>query len=129
MTNEPMQGWKKNLLDRIDLNAEGGAHDPKTGLWGFSFHVRTSKRMMALVRMCAQARGISVGGYMRRAIAKQVALDMKIDPKEVYSLCPAPAAWGRTTTDSRYVEYASGGRGRIKKIRVFPDNGEGFGDW
>ena len=70
----------------------------------------------ALVMAACRKRDISVVGYVRRAVARQIAKDLNLPFEEVCLNFPAPSALGRRT----YEIVVSGPP---------PDDGTGFGDW
>lgn len=67
------------------------------------------------LNLAAEARGITLAGYARRALARQIANDLDMDWTLLLSMCPAPLPYGSTS------------RPGTKHRTV--DNGEGYGDW
>lgn len=65
------------------------------------------------VEHCARERGIGRAGYIRRALAVQVAKDLGLDWKEVAASSPVPMEWGS----------------RKKSDSNLRDDGRGFGEW
>ena len=69
--------------------------------------------------MAAEKRGISLQGYMRRALAAFVAYDLGLDMTKVLEDGPATLAWGRT-----------GGKVLDENGNVITqEDGKGYGQW
>jgi len=118
MTGKPK--WHDVAMERVhdSLNARRSQHKaPKKAKWGHDITLRSTKDFMALAHEAAELHDITVGGFMRRAIAKQIALTLGMDVRDVLSFNPMPARYG----SSRSTRGPDG--------EVQPDTGEGFGDW
>jgi hypothetical protein len=105
---------------------------PQVTAWGNQFHIRMSSPFKSLVRTAAEKRGISLVGYMRRAIARQVAADLELDFQHVVGLTPYPAAYGERLPDSAHLGITRREKrdGRVMHVQYcLPDDGTGFGDW
>lgn len=72
---------------------------------------------VALLDAAAFKRGMSLGAYGRRALAKQIAKDLEIDWRIPLSYC------------ARVSPYGSRPSGRTPKGEKTMDDGEGYGDW
>ena len=125
MTIEGLDGpgqrpaWADRLLQRAD-DAAPTSKKKRTGKWGTYLAIRATPEFIQLLHVVCEQRDISLGGYMRRAIAKQMAKDLNLPWDEVLSLTPHPPKYG----SNRPVK-AEPGKGNIG----LPDDGTGFGDW
>ena len=105
---------------------------PQVTAWGNQFHIRMSSPFKSLVRTAAQKRGISLVGYMRRAIARQVAADLDLDFAHVTGFAPYPAAYGERLPDADHLTIVlrETRAGRVMYAQsCVPDDGTGFGEW
>lgn len=86
----------------------------------------------SMLRQASIARGITIVGYIRRAVAKQIAKDLGLDWDEVIIHSPYPAAFGHLLPDEDHRMYVvrekRDGRKHPSREAV-PDDGTGFGDW
>lgn len=73
----------------------------------------------ALVAMAAKRRGISIAGYLRRAVAAFVAVDLEMAYEDVLKELPFPAPTGKTGATWSDPDLAPEDH----------DTGEGYGDW
>lgn len=64
----------------------------------------------------AKLRNISIAGYLRRSVAKQIAKDLGIDWKDILVFTGRPMKFGTSTLE----------KGESPHMR---DDGEGYGDW
>lgn len=64
----------------------------------------------------AKSRNISIAGYLRRSVAKQIAKDLGIDWKDILVFTGKPMRFGTSTFE----------KGESPHVR---DDGEGYGDW
>ena len=105
---------------------------PQVTNWGNQFHIRMSAPFKSLVRTAAQKRGISLVGYMRRAIARQVAADLELDFAHVTGFAPYPAAYGERLPDAAHLGIIRREKrdGRVMHVQIcLSDDGTGFGEW
>lgn len=115
---EPL--WRRRVVERV-VEAERQKlkrkrlRPPNGGWFDYMPAARVSPEFNKLMRAAAKARGIAVGGYVRRAVAKQIAADLGLPWEEVIKHTPYPATFAAPSA-------------RPKKEPV-PDNGEGYGDW
>lgn len=86
----------------------------KTGERASLGNVRADPQFRLLLNAAARSRDISVQGYMRRALARQIAKDLGIDWHSVLAYCAAPAPWNKA-----HKAYTKRGA----------DDGTGYGDW
>ena len=108
---ESLPGWQNRLLAMVhasEATSVKRAERPSLG------NVRADPEFRVLLNRAARARDISVQGYMRRALAKQIAKDLGMDWRQILAFCAAPAPWGKA-----HKAYSVRG----------PDDGEGYGDW
>jgi hypothetical protein len=72
-----------------------------------------------MLKAACSARGISIGAYTRRALAKQIAKDLGVDWTLPLSFCAAPTPYG---------SRQAGAVGKWGIERAL-DDGTGYGDW
>lgn len=112
--------WKRTLQRMVNdseaRKLDKRRHRPPNGGWyAYLPKPRVSPEFNKLLRAAAKARGISVGGYVRRATAKQVAKDLGMAWEDVIKHSPFP---------SNFAAPSAKPKGEPK-----PDNGEGYGSW
>lgn len=109
--------WKRRILQRAD-DLTSPAAIKRTTAWGTRLAMRTTPQFLELVRGCAEARGMNISSYVRRAVAKQIAKDLRMDWLEVLALTPHPSTFNGSTSP----------RANERGVAL-PDDGTGFGDW
>lgn len=112
--------WKRRLLDRVE---ELGQRPEQTTKWGTRLTVRVIPAFLALIHAAAGARGMTVGGYIRRSVAKQLAIDLDMPIEDILRLTPYPSVYGSLLPPKEKCIY--NGRGRTAVY----DDGTGYGDW
>lgn len=122
--------WRQKALEAVARTEQ--KRRLQTTRWGSQFHIRLTPTFKSLVRMAAENRGITIVGYIRRAVAKQVAYDLGMEWHEVLIYSPYPAAYGEILPDDAHRVYVKRERRDGVVLRVLesvPDDGTGFGDW
>jgi len=125
-----MSDWKTKALAAVE-SGEKKRRLQKTR-WGSQFHIRMTTQFKSMVWQAAEARGITLVGYMRRAIAKQVAIDLGLDWDEVIIHSPYPAPFGHVLPDDdhRISVLRERRDGQLHpSMECAPDDGTGYGDW
>lgn len=112
--------WKTRMLER--LNDIEASTDATTG-WGGRLVTRITPQFMAMLHRAASARGLTIGGYVRRAVSKQLATDLGVPISQVLRISPYPGPYGGGRLPAEF--YRKGRNGRV----AVPDDGTGYGDW
>ena len=121
MDDPKMDQWRNKLLQRAeDLEHLGLTKETTT--WGNRLAVRITPKYLSFVHRAARDRNISVGGYVRRAVAKQVAKDLGISWLEVIAYSPYPSYYQSQKFPPEKSAHRLG-------ARTIADDGEGYGDW
>lgn len=102
-------GWRTRALAAVSI-------PPKVTSTPHWLTLRAEPGIRVLTKRAAAARGISIVGYARRAIAKQIAADLDIPLTDVLALLPAPQPY-------------AGSAKREKRSGKKYDDGTGYGDW
>ena len=89
--------WRTKALEDVARGEQ--KRRLQTTRWGSQFHIRLTPTYKSLLRAAAEARGITIVGYIRRAVAKQVAKDLEMDWDEVLIHSPYPAPFGNILPD------------------------------
>lgn len=107
--NDPgaRDGWEARVLER--MNRRRASESNTNHQYGIPMHWM----FRIYLRRAAQERGISMSGYVRRALAVFIARDLGMSYEELCALNRKPLAFGDV-----------GRRGLAQQ-----DDGEGFGDW
>lgn len=116
MTTEDEIGlpnWRNNVIERVRLRDQSKPH-AVTKRRGVALQTFVDPPFLGAVRQAAQARGIGVGAYMRRSVAKQVAKDLGLDWRVLLRGTPAALPWGERHKPNTPAAY---------------DDGQGFGNW
>lgn len=127
MTNSD---WREKALAAVARTEQ--KRRLQTTRWGSQFHIRLTPTFKSLLRLAAESRGITIVGYVRRAVAKQVAKDLELDWDEVLIHSPYPAAYGEILPDDAHRLYVKRERRDgvvLSVLESVPDDGTGFGDW
>lgn len=111
--------WRERLLEKVEVSQRKGTNHRKARR-SAQVQVFFDPPFMHAIKEAARARDISVGPYVRRAIAKQVAKDLGIEWEILLEHCAAPSPYGSKPPGAR--------AGTFGVPRSF-DDGEGYGDW
>ncbi len=89
-------GWRQVVADAVEVRAADTARKNR----GASDHANISRvgfgsEAHPYIVRAAKKRGISVSGYIRRATAAMAALDLGLDPKEIFEKDVAITPIGR----------------------------------
>ena len=110
--------WKREVWERVladQTEKADKARISRHGGWVDVLSFRADRRFRKMVQLAAKGRNISMGGYMRRAIAKQIAQDSGVELSTILALTPFPSEYGKKSAQP--------------KDKPVPDNGEGYGKW
>ena len=117
--DESTPGWQDAVMKRLEERAMARKKPLGREANYYRFKLITGKSLPGLLRMAAEKRGISLQGYMRRALAAFVAYDLGLDMTKVLEDGPATLAWGRT-----------GGKVLDENGNVITqEDGKGYGQW
>lgn len=106
-------GARERTLEAVRISTQGSVlarssgADPRT-----TFHYRVP--FAILLREAAKARGISISGYVRRAVAAFIAYDTGKDVRDILVHAPGPTAYGRIASNLHQKTF---------------DDSTGFGLW
>lgn len=89
-------GWREIVRDQLnvmaaDSAAKGRNHGRELSISRVGFAAEVQPLLVA----AARARGISIAGYIRRATMAHVAMDLGLDPIEIFEQDLAPSPFGR----------------------------------
>lgn len=108
-------GWQQRAVHGVGVTS--GERERKKKVLTVGANVPW--QFKALISMAAKRRGISISGYVRRALAAFVASDLEMSYEDVLREFPYPAPSG-----------ASGAQWVHNDLTPQDfDNGEGYGDW
>jgi len=113
--DDPM--WKRNILAKVK---ESQATKNQAGRRNANIQVDYDPPMQILLKRAAEARGIGIGSYVKRAIAKQIAKDLGIPWTDILIHCAQARPYGSKPPGARKSQFG---------VRRTFDDGEGFGDW
>jgi hypothetical protein len=125
-----MADWRSKAFAAVEKAEKKRV--PQTTAWGAQYHIRMTRPFRAFMKAAAETRGISMSGYARRALAKQIAADLGMPLVELLALTPYPPAFGKRLPDEAHqgIEKRARRDGRVMHVTVcLPDDGTGFGDW
>lgn len=108
-----LPNWRDNVIERVQRREATKSHQVRKRR-GVALQTFVDPPFLFAVRRAAEARGIGVGAYIRRAIARQVAKDSGLEWTTLLVHTPAPVPWG---------ERHDPGSGRRY------DDGQGYGNW
>lgn len=117
-----VDGWQERAVQGLN-SVESNTKEPN-GLTRLSSQVHW--KFLALVRLAARTRGISVSGYIRRAVAAFVAHDLQMEFGQVTQFSPGPNTFGqkgsahRGKDPEKYQDFLG---------KNLPDDGVGYGKW
>lgn len=103
--------WEQRLLERVAQREQSKARQVNARR-ATAMQTFVDTGYIRLLHAAAEHRDISVGGYIRRAVARQIAEDLNMDWRTVLQYGPMPVGYGK--------------RGRAVKKN---DDGTGFGNW
>jgi hypothetical protein len=122
--------WRVNVLTAVEKSEM--KRRVQSTRWGLQFHIRLTPEFKTLIIAAAKRRDISLTGYIRRAVAKQVAADLGLPITEVLIHSPYPSAFGEKLPPEAYripvVRECRNGR-LLPCAECAPDDGKGYGDW
>lgn len=110
-------GWQEEVLDRV---RESQKTKNKAGRRAANIQIDYDLEMQFLLKRAAEARGIGIGSYVKRSLAKQIAKDLGMEWTEVLAYCAQAREYGSKPPGARKSQYG---------VRRTYDDGEGFGDW
>lgn len=118
-------GWEDRLLTLVDDNERQKAERRGAGMrnWNARLTVVSDIKLRPLLRAAANARGISVTGYVRRATAAFIAADLGVPFAEVCSFMPRPSPATGNMRGLPPEQRPVNNPGR------WIDDGRGFGPW
>lgn len=116
-TDPGKPGWEDRLIDRVRESQRKSQARTSKGKRTWSNQVYADIDYGHYVRQAAQGRGISIGAYIRRAVAYQVARDLGIPVTEILRHAAAPMPFGQQGTPPG-----------VKMHRTFDDS-TGYGEW
>lgn len=117
MPTADFPGWQEAVLDKV---REDQRTKNKAGRRHATVQVDYDPQMQFMLKQVAEARGIGIGSYVRRALAKQIAKDLGIDWTEVLVHCAQARDYGSRPPGARKSQFG---------VRRTYDDGEGYGDW
>lgn len=123
--------WRERIIDKIESRPKSAG---AKSAGGDRFHVRLGEEYLHLLRRAARNRGISLAGYIRRAVAVQIAADLGMSPIDVISTSSYPAAYGEKIPPYPYCPWAADAEGNQHHVPrdqmvLLPDDGKGYGRW
>lgn len=110
-------GWREEVLAAVQQSQRT---KNKAGRRNANIQVDYDPPMQIMLKKAAEARGIGIGSYVKRAIAKQIAKDLGLDWTEVLVHCAQAREYGSKPPGARKTQFG---------VRRTYDDGEGFGDW
>lgn len=117
MPTADLPGWQEEVLAGV---RESQRTKNKSGRRNANIQVDYDPPMQIMLKRAAEARGIGIGSYAKRALAKQIAKDLGVDWREVLIHCAQAREYGSKPPGARKSEFG---------VRRTFDDGEGFGDW
>jgi hypothetical protein len=118
MRDVSIPGWRERVVAAV--NAQQTENVKAKRRRPASMTVDYDLPFAVLLKQAAASRGIAVGSYVRRALARQIAKDLGIDWTEVLKHCAAARPHGSVPPGA-----APGSFGVHRSF----DDGEGFGNW
>ena len=122
------KAWKRRIVEKVPEN-ERDRKRWRDAHRGPEFHIRLSVPFRRMIIAAAKARGISLTGYIRRAVARQVAKDLGLEWEYVLAHCAYPPAFGKTMPPQDKLVYRVEGSRRVADRLSTVDDGTGYGDW
>jgi hypothetical protein len=117
--------YKARMLARAEMRAAGrAAADTKTYSRLGRYQFTCDPPFLAALRAAAGLRGISVAGYVRRAIGSFIAADLGVPAAEILQHVPQAAPRGKWVR--RPIADPAKGASTAGRTR---DDGVGFGPW
>lgn len=105
--------WRENAVRRVQEHARKYSAVKRQGRRRAQVQAFFDPPFLTSLQIAAKMRGMSVGSYVRRSIARQIARDLGIDWTLLLRYCAKPTGYDE--------------RGRPAKGSY--DDGTGFGDW
>lgn len=118
MTDRALPDWRERVMARVQEKKAAVAKVKRSR--ASSITVDFDIPFSLLLKQAAASRGIALGSYVRRCIARQIAKDLGVDWTEVLVHCAAARPHGSTPPGA--------GAGEWGVKRSF-DDGQGFGNW
>lgn len=110
-------GWQERAVGRVTERQRKGSAVVKNSRRKGSLQLFFDPPFLTLIDAAAFLRGMSIGSYARRAVAKQIAADLAIDWTIPLRYCARPSPYGSRPP------------GRTPKGERTMDDGTGYGDW
>lgn len=108
-------GWEARAIAAVDEREAKRAAQFTQRKRGVTRQVSVDEEFDRLLVLAAEARGISIIGYMRRAIARQIAKDLDMDWEQLLAHVPQATPHGGMPVG-----------GTLKQTY---DDGLGYGNW
>lgn len=115
-SDKSLPGWQQRAIARVNERQRKSSIVKSSRRKG-SLQLFYDIDFQYLLDEAAHKRGMSVGSYGRRAVAKQIAKDLGIDWMELLKHCARVAPYGAPPV------------GRTPKGQKTMDDGAGYGDW
>lgn len=113
MRDASRPGWQERVIEGISEPPKGKSNKM------LSVGANVSWQFKALLSMAAKRRGISIAGYVRRALAAFIATDLEMSLEDVLKEASFPSPYGVANGQWMRDDIAPGDH----------DTGEGYGDW
>jgi len=110
--------WQEQVLERVRRTQQ--TPRKKSVRRKANIQVDYDPPLQFMLKQAAEARGIGIGSYVRRAIAKQIAKDLNIPWTEVLQHCASAKPYGSVPPGAKRGQFG---------VRRTVDDGEGYGDW
>lgn len=121
-----MTAWGERLLAKIPEPDQKAKHSGSNDM-GIKIVFRASPGFRTLLDLARGKRGLSLAGYIRRSVSRQIAEDLSLPYLDVLKETPHPAPQGRRYAPALNTwERRRGGRDPRPMI---PDDGTGYGEW
>ena len=111
------EGWQERAKARVMERQSKGSAVVKNSRRKGTLQLFFDTPFLEMLDAAAYRRGMSIGSYGRRAVAKQIAADLGIPWTDVLRHCARPAPYG------------SKAPGRAPNGERTVDDGTGYGDW
>jgi hypothetical protein len=117
ISDREIPGWRERVIANVrHVQAEKSAVRTQ-GRRKAQIQVFFDPEFLSALHIVAKGRGMSIGAYARRALAKQIAKDMGVDWTLLLKHC------------ARVTPYGSRPPGRAPNGEKTADDGLGYGDW
>jgi hypothetical protein len=118
MVDRGIPGWKERIVEKVTAKQTERAKVQRRR--DASLTIDFDLPFRAMLKQAAASRGIAVGSYARRAVAKQIAKDIGLDWRQVLTHCAAARPHGSQPPGAEPGTWGA--------KRTF-DDGKGFGNW